>query len=941
MDFSATGGAVQYPVRGFGTFKATRLQLDASAEKILSALESKMLWRQRAFIILLALSFFAKSSNAQTPLNVTDFGAVGDAEQVWVSTVAGSAVVTFTNGLSGADVGKTVELFGVGQTNVGSNISGQVVTNAQDLIAVIAAVSGNNATLSGDIPTVTSNSVYCIYGANNVNAFASCIAACPTNATIYIPHGTVSAWGTTNAYLLIPPQQYTNFFWTFSPDNNGDFGIQLFRGGLMFCGDGDGQTILMADGAYKNEESNGTYPRDHGGFCERGGIFVCIAPITNNYPLIWTNLTFDGGLPMGLTGNQAVQPANPVDGMGWDGTSCAGLDSFDPAQGTEPGNSLLEFANCEFRHFRGEVIKGVAGAWGERNEMIMVTNCVFWDGNATAFNYNYAHTIADCTFSNMYQIEEFYLAYPTNAASWFINNYATNIAHCFVALNGGTATNQPYYISNNVFISSGWAGATNGTMDGIITTPACNVTIVNNQFICSNYTVCVDLGAPGAQGYFNNSNIWIAGNTFNQPNIILESGGASQPGSGWGVQNVTVSNNVLIPYATCSPRAFINFGWYTNITFVNNDFYATNPFGSDVQWQSGNLGWQYVTILTNTIYHAPLYNYGSPEIKTLSYGGGPWYQTTHNNGDTFILSDADASQIPAGAQMVLDNTTNDGGNNGIYTIYLNSAKTRSQMTTNGQINVFNWIKGIGWVNANVVQSNAVQSATVGFTMTPTNGIVPATAQFQSPITDSTGSTITSWNWNFGDGTTGTGQSPTHVYTTVGTFSPSLVFTNSNGTAGRSSGAAIIVNQVKLGQVFSAGTMTLAWPTNAVGYALQYTTNLSPPVVWRPFLSTPAIVNGQYIATSLTSGPQMFFRLATKISALISSPSQPKLALIIAGEKLVLSWPASAVGFILQSTTNLSPPVNWSTVPATPVSVGGQDVVTNSISGPQMFFRLMN
>ncbi|HTR42990.1 MAG TPA: PKD domain-containing protein, partial [Pseudomonadales bacterium] len=327
--------------------------------------------------------------------------------------------------------------------------------------------------------------------------------------------------------------------------------------------------------------------------------------------------------------------------------------------------------------------------------------------------------------------------------------------------------------------------------------------------------------------------------------------------------------------------------------------------------------------------------------KTLSYGGGPWYQTTHNNGDTFILSDADASQIPAGAQMVLDNTTNDGGYNGIYTIYLNSAKTRSQMTTNGQINVFNWIKGIGWVNANVVQSNAVQSATVGFTMTPTNGIVPATAQFQSPITDSTGSTITSWNWNFGDGTTGTGQSPTHVYTTVGTFSPSLVFTNSNGTAGRSSGAAIIVNQVKLGQVFSAGTMTLAWPTNAVGYALQYTTNLSPPVVWRPFLSTPAIVNGQYIATSLTSGPQMFFRLATKISALISSPSQPKLALIIAGEKLVLSWPASAVGFILQSTTNLSPPVNWSTVPATPVSVGGQDVVTNSISGPQMFFRLMN
>ncbi len=216
-----------------------------------------------------------------------------------------------------------------------------------------------------------------------------------------------------------------------------------------------------------------------------------------------------------------------------------------------------------------------------------------------------------------------------------------------------------------------------------------------------------------------------------------------------------------------------------------------------------------------------------------------------------------------------------------------------------------------------------------------------TTQFQIPATDNTGSAITGWSWNFGDGSTSTLQNPSHIYTTTGAFSASLVFTNSNGKVGKGSGAAVVINQIKLGLVAAAGILTLAWPTNAAGYGLQYTTNLSPPVVWRPFLPTPAIINGQYIVTSLTmSGPQMFFRLATTISALVSTASQPQLSFILAGGKFVLNWPASAVGFILQSTTNLSPPVVWNIVSATPASINGQNVLTNLISGPQMFFRLM-
>ena len=911
-------------------------------------------WPIAIFVFSFQLSIF--SSRAQTTLNVTSYGAVGDAQQVWVSTSAGSPVVAFTNALSAADIGKTVELFGVGQTNIGIGVNQVNVTNAQDLIAVITNVVGNNAYLSGDIPTSTSNAVYCIYGTNNVNAFAACIAAAPTNVIIYIPHGTISPWGTTNAYLLIPYCQYTNFNalqpGLFGPAlinlNFYDAGITLSRGGLMFEGDGEGQTILMGEGAWKDQGST-NFPNNTIGACVRGMIFEVLPPVTNDYPLVFTNLTFDGGLQNGLIGYEGYQPANPVSGIGWDETHCAGIDGPEGAPWLPLGttyNSLKIFSSCEFRHFRGEIVKGISGGFGQDPATILVTNCVFWDGNGTAFNYNFAHTIADCTFSNMYQVEEFYLAYPTNAPSWFINNYTTNCAHAFVALNGGTSTNQPYYISNNIFASSGWLTPSanfGGQLDGIITTPACNVTIANNQFICSNYTICIDLGAPGAQGYFANSNIWITGNTFYNPYFMVALFGAAPgPTNGWLIENVVISNNVLADVSVRpTPIILTTYGWVTNILFVNNNFLPSdsNPDGG-ASLSSGAFGAQYVTMETNTIYWNPVRHGGGPTTNIFSYGGGPWHQTALTvPGDVFVLKDSDSSQIPPGAQMVLDNTTNVGGNNGIYTIYLNSAMTRSQMTTNGQINVFNWMPGFGWTN--VYTAHATPSPKVRFTASATNGMAPVTVQFQSPAVDSTSNAITSWNWNFGDGGTSTAQNPSHTYTTGGTFNPTLTFTNANGIGGTGTGAAITLSQVKLGLAMTAGTgtITLAWPTNVAGYALQYATNLSPPVVWRPYLSGfAAMINGQNVVTGLKSGPRMFFRLVTKVSQIIST-AQPRLGIIVMGKSLIVTWPSNAVGFILQSTTSLAPPVIWNTVLSAPAVINGQDVVTNPVSGSQMFFRL--
>ena len=58
-----------------------------------------------------------------------------------------------------------------------------------------------------------------------------------------------------------------------------------------------------------------------------------------------------------------------------------------------------------------------------------------------------------------------------------------------------------------------------------------------------------------------------------------------------------------------------------------------------------------------------------------------------------------------------------------------------------------------------------------------------------------------------------------------------------------------------------------------------------------------------------------------------------------GNGLILTWPTNAVGFTLQSTTNLTPPVSWVDVTNPPALLGGQWTVTNSFSGGAQYFRL--
>jgi uncharacterized repeat protein (TIGR01451 family) len=65
--------------------------------------------------------------------------------------------------------------------------------------------------------------------------------------------------------------------------------------------------------------------------------------------------------------------------------------------------------------------------------------------------------------------------------------------------------------------------------------------------------------------------------------------------------------------------------------------------------------------------------------------------------------------------------------------------------------------------------------------------------------------------------------------------------------------------------------------------------------------------------------------------------QVSLSFTISGNNLTFTWPATATGYLLETTTTLNPP-NWTPTPP-PSIVGGQYTISVAATGPGAFFRL--
>ena len=291
--------------------------------------------------------------------------------------------------------------------------------------------------------------------------------------------------------------------------------------------------------------------------------------------------------------------------------------------------------------------------------------------------------------------------------------------------------------------------------------------------------------------------------------------------------------------------------------------------------------------------------------------------------------------------------------------------------------------------------------TVTFTATPTNGSGPLTVQFNAASVDLAGNPVGGWNWDFGDGSFDSGQNPSHIYTSFGTFFPSLTATNSLGAVvygvgpsitslpgeiqnsgfetGNFQGWTVVDNSAGtfvddgtgagippksgkylalLGAFGVPGSLSQTIATTP-GQSYQISLWLDSPDGSTPseFLVSwngntlfdqsdiPAMgwTNLQFTVTANgTSGTLQLGYLNENsffgLDDVSVTPFLPTLNIALSGQNVVITWPTNAANFTLRSTANLTSPV-WNTNTSATV-VGGQNTVTGSISNGQMFYQLI-
>jgi hypothetical protein len=124
-------------------------------------------------------------------------------------------------------------------------------------------------------------------------------------------------------------------------------------------------------------------------------------------------------------------------------------------------------------------------------------------------------------------------------------------------------------------------------------------------------------------------------------------------------------------------------------------------------------------------------------------------------------------------------------------------------------------------------------------------------------------------------------------------------------------------------------VAVSWPAGATGYVLQCRASLTAADSWVAVTNKPVGIGDRYWVTNALIGNSKFYRLV----------KPPPLSIRQANGALVITWPAEAAGFTLESADSMSSEANWKPVYETAVVAGQQKFVTiYGVSGNK-FYRL--
>ncbi len=258
----------------------------------------------------------------------------------------------------------------------------------------------------------------------------------------------------------------------------------------------------------------------------------------------------------------------------------------------------------------------------------------------------------------------------------------------------------------------------------------------NNSKPLANFTGDIVTGISPLNVQFNDTSLTTADNNIS----------SWQWNFGDGTQNSTAQNPL---------HSFVNYGSYTVTLTVTNDG------GSSTMQKVG-----YITVLDLP----PVTDFtASPRS-----GIAPLYvqftdNSTGNNINSWQWNFGDGS----------DNATAKNPNNyyynfGNYTVILTVSNDGGNST----------VQKVEYINVHD------PAPTANFTYNKTIGNAPLSVQFTNT---STGNNITSWQWDFGDGSTATTMNPVHTFTSYGTYIVTLTVTNNGGSSTKLAADPIIIH----------------------------------------------------------------------------------------------------------------------------------------------------
>jgi PKD repeat protein len=123
-----------------------------------------------------------------------------------------------------------------------------------------------------------------------------------------------------------------------------------------------------------------------------------------------------------------------------------------------------------------------------------------------------------------------------------------------------------------------------------------------------------------------------------------------------------------------------------------------------------------------------------------------------------------------------------------------------------------------WVDYTYNSGNMAPVAVIS--ASPTAGSVPLTVSFDGSGSYDPDGVIASYSWNFGDGGTASGAAVSHTYTSAGTFTATLVVTDSKGVTSETNEVIVVTDPnvldapSGLSATVNRPTVTLNWTDNS-------------------------------------------------------------------------------------------------------------------------------